>query len=50
MVGVPLLVAVGLNAAVFGVEGAIAKAIVTVAVIILNYIFSKLFIFKDKKQ
>lgn len=50
MAAVPLLVAVGLNAVVFGVEGAIAKAIVTIAVIILNYIFSKLFIFKDKKQ
>ena len=46
MVIVPLLVAVGLSASVFGVEGMVAKVIVSIAVIILNYIFSKLFIFK----
>ena len=46
MAGVPLLVFVGLDETVFGIDGMIAKAIVSVAVIILNYVFSKLFVFK----
>ena len=46
MAGVPLLVAVGLDMAVLGIDGMIAKAVVSVVVIILNYVFSKLFIFK----
>ena len=46
MAGVPLLVSLGLSVAIFGIEGAVAKIIVTIAVIILNYVFSKLFIFK----
>lgn len=49
MAGVPLLVSIGLGMTIFGIEGAVAKIIVTVAVIILNYVFSKLFIFKNKK-
>lgn len=50
--GVPLLVAIGLNQPLFGVEGFVAKILVSVIVIILNYVFSKLIIFKnkDKKQ
>ena len=46
MAGVPLLVMLGLDGTVLGVEGMIAKAIVSVAVVILNYVFSKLFVFK----
>ena len=49
MVGVPLLVSLGLGMTVFGIEGAISKIVVTVLVIILNYVFSKIFIFKNKK-
>lgn len=48
MAGVPLLVSLGLGMTIFGIEGAVAKIIVTVAVIILNYVFSKLFIFKKQ--
>lgn len=44
--GVPLLAAAGLNQAILGIEGMAAKILVSVAVVILNYIFSKLFIFK----
>lgn len=44
--GVPLLMRIGLNQTLFGVEGAIAKIAVSVIVIILNYVFSKLIIFK----
>lgn len=49
---VPLLVALGLDQqiTVFGktIEGFIAKIIVSIAVIILNYVFSKLVIFRKK--
>ena len=48
--GVPFLVWIGLNQTIFGVEGAIAKVIVSVAVVILNYVFSKLIVFRKKKQ
>jgi putative flippase GtrA len=46
IIAVPLLVTLGLNQTIFGVEGMVAKVIVSVAVVVLNYIFSKLFIFK----
>ncbi|MBQ2944929.1 MAG: GtrA family protein [Ruminococcus sp.] len=48
-VGLPLLIAVGLDQTIFGIEGMLAKITVSVVVIILNYVFSKLFIFKRKK-
>ena len=44
------LIAIGLNQAVFGVEGAIAKAITSVVVIVLNYVLSKLFVFRKEKK
>lgn len=46
IVAVPLLVGLGLNQTILGVEGMAAKVMVSVAVVVLNYIFSKLFIFK----
>lgn len=46
--GVPLLVKIGLNQTIMGVDGAVSKIIVSVAVIILNYVFSKLIIFRKK--
>lgn len=48
--GVPLLVKIGLNQRIFGVDGALAKVIVSVVVVVLNYIFSKLIVFKNKKN
>ena len=48
LVGVPLLTAVGLNQPILGVEGMLAKVIVTVVVVILNYVLSKLFVFKKQ--
>lgn len=50
--GVPLLWAVGLDQKLFGIDGFLAKIIVSVLVVILNYVFSKLIIFrnKDKKK
>ncbi len=46
MVAVPLLVGIGMNQTIFGIEGMVAKVIVSVVVVLLNYVFSKLFIFK----
>ena len=47
LVGVPAAVALGLNGTLLGVEGMLAKVIVTFIVIVLNYVLSKLFIFRD---
>ncbi|MBQ6830319.1 MAG: GtrA family protein [Clostridia bacterium] len=44
------LVNLGLDATIFGIDGLVAKALVSVIVIVLNYVFSKLFIFKKKKE
>lgn len=48
--GVPLLIHLGLNHTIFGIEGMISKIFVSIFVVILNYVFSKLFIFKKKKE
>lgn len=46
MVAVPLLVGMGLNQTILDIEGMVAKVIVSVVVVLLNYVFSKLFIFR----
>lgn len=46
IVAVPLLVGIGMNQTILGIEGMVAKVIVSVVVVLLNYVFSKLFIFK----
>lgn len=48
MIAVPALVAVGLNQTIFGIEGMVSKVLVSIIVVILNYILSKLFVFKEK--
>ena len=47
---VPFLVYLGMNQAIFGIEGAVSKNVVSILVILLNYIFSKLFIFKRENK
>ena len=47
--GVPLLVRLGLDQEIFGIKAMVAKVTVSVIVIVANYIFSKLFIFKKKQ-
>ena len=47
--GVPLLVSLGLNQTLFNVEGFFANIICMVLVVVLNYVFSKLIIFRKKK-
>lgn len=44
----PVLVWMGMNQSIFGVEGMLAKIVIGVLVIVLNYIFSKLLIFRKK--
>lgn len=46
IIAVPLLLGIGLNQTILGIEGMVAKVIVSVLVVLLNYVFSKLFIFK----
>jgi putative flippase GtrA len=48
--GVPLLVSLGLNQTLFNVEGFFANIICMVLVVVLNYVFSKLIIFRKKKD
>ena len=45
----PVLMWMGLNQEIFGVEGMFAKVLISVVVVVLNYVFSKLLIFKKKK-
>ena len=45
-----LLFELGLNQPIFGIKGFAAKLIVSVVVIILNYVFSKLIIFRNKEN
>lgn len=48
--GVPLLWAIGMDQNLFGIDGFLAKIIVSIIVVILNYVFSKLIIFKKKNK
>ena len=50
IVGVPLLVSLGMNQVLFHTEGFLAKIVINVIVIILNYVFSKLFVFRGDKE
>ncbi len=50
VVGVPLLVRLGLDQTLFGREGFVAKILVSIIVIILNYVLSKLLVFRKKKE
>lgn len=49
VLGLPLLMKAGLVASWFGVEGFAANVVVTIVVIILNYIVSKFLVFRKKK-
>ncbi len=49
IVGLPMLVKAGLDQTAFGVDGLPAKIIVSIVVMILNYIFGKLLVFRKKK-
>ncbi len=48
VVSVPLLVYIGLDWPILGVDGMAAKVLVSAVVMVLNYVFSKLIVFKNK--
>ena len=48
IVAVPALVKLGLSAQIAGVKGGVSKVLVSVLVVILNYVFSKLLIFRKR--
>ena len=50
ILSVPLLVRFGLDQSIYGIDGMLAKVIVSITVVLLNYIFSKLLIFKNSKE
>ena len=50
IIAVPALVSLGLDQEIFGIAGSWSKIIVSVVVIILNYIFSKLFVFRKHDE
>ncbi|MDQ0359785.1 GtrA family protein [Breznakia pachnodae] len=47
--GFSLLVFIGMDQTMFGIKGFVAKAFISVFVIVLNYVFSKLLVFKKDK-
>ena len=47
--GPVLLIQIGLNQSVFGIKGAVSKAVTSIVVIILNYLLSKLLVFRKKE-
>lgn len=48
--GVPLLMLIGLDQPILGIEGMLAKVLISVIVVILNYVLSKLLVFRNKKK
>lgn len=48
--GVPLLMVAGLNQRIFGIEGMVAKIVISVLVVIGNYVLGKLIVFRKKKN
>lgn len=49
ILGLPLLMKLGLDQSMFGVEGFVANAVISIVVIVLNYIVSKFLVFRKKK-
>lgn len=47
--GFSLLVLIGIDQTMFGIKGFVTKAFISIFVIVLNYIFSKLLVFKKDK-
>lgn len=47
---VPVLVFLGLDQKVLGIDGMLSKIVVSILVVVLNYICSKIFIFKSETR
>ncbi len=50
IVAVPALVAIGLDQSLFGIDGMVSKILVSLIMVIVNYVFCKIFIFRKKKN
>ena len=50
IIGVPFLVSIGLRQRILGIEGMASKILVSIVVVILNYVLSKLLVFKNKNS
>lgn len=50
ILGVPALVSLGVNQTLFGVEGFVAKILITGIIIIVNYVVSKFIVFGKPKS
>lgn len=50
ILGPDVLISMGLNQVIFGIKGFVAKIAMSVIVIILNYILSKVLVFRKKKE
>ena len=50
VIGTPLLVKLGVNGTIFGIKGMVSKVTISVVVIVLNYVLSKLVIFKKEVE
>ncbi|MDO5292538.1 MAG: GtrA family protein [bacterium] len=48
--GPGVLISIGLRQEIFGIKGFVAKIAISVLVVIMNYILSKLFVFKNKNE
>lgn len=48
MVGVPFLVDIGFSYSLFGAKGMWAKIVMSVFIVVLNYILSKKYVFKER--
>ncbi len=48
--GIPALVMLGMKQSFLGIEGFWAKALVSVLVVVLNYVFSKFVVFKNRQK
>lgn len=50
VVAQPTFYAIGLRQSLLGVEGLVAKVLTSAIVMVLNYVCSKLFVFREKKE
>ncbi len=50
IVMVPLCVQLGLNQSIFGIKGGLSKIIISIVVVVLNYVLSKFMVFSSQNK
>ena len=50
IIGPEVLMSAGMRQQLFGIKGFVAKIVISVLVIIMNYVLSKLLVFRNKKE